>query len=154
MAAPRPEHAHVCARPADATPTTRPLHPQQHDGGKTNVLLSANGPSTVAQQQRCHRTSALARSPSWPTMPSPRLQRAATVRQEKIQLPIAGQNFSRNSRDWASNESQARPRAQSAEASLAVTRGRSRWRRGGVGSRKTQRRRIRSHLGARDVIVE
>ena len=94
MAAPRPEHAHVSTRPAAATPTPRPPHPRQQDGRKTNVLSSANDPSTVALQQRCHRTSASAPSPSWPHMPRPRLQRAATARQEKIQLPIAEQNFS------------------------------------------------------------
>ena len=32
------------------------------DGGKSDVLSSANGPSTAALQQRCHRTSASARS--------------------------------------------------------------------------------------------
>jgi hypothetical protein len=48
MASPRPEHAHASARPATATPTPRPPHPRQQDGGKTDVLSSANGPSTVA----------------------------------------------------------------------------------------------------------
>ena len=38
----------------------------------------------------------------------------------------------------------------SAEASLAATRGRSRWRRGGAGARETQRRRLPSALGALD----
>jgi len=74
--------------------TSRPSHPGQQDGGKTDVLSSANHPSTVAPQRRCHRTSASAWSPSWPPMPRPHLQRAATVRQKKIQLPIAEQNFS------------------------------------------------------------
>jgi hypothetical protein len=50
-------------------------------------------PPTVALQQRCHLTSVLARSPSWPSMPSPRLQRAATAQPEKIQLPIDEQIF-------------------------------------------------------------
>ena len=36
----------------------------------------------------------------------------------------------------------------SAEASLPATRGRSRWRRGVAGARETQRRRLRSALGA------
>ena len=42
----------------------------------------------------------------------------------------------------------------SAEASLAATRGRSRWRRGGAGARETQRRRLpsRSALGALDLL--
>jgi hypothetical protein len=91
MAAPRPEHA--SARPAAATPTPRPPHPRKQDGGEIDVLSSANGPSTVALQQRCHHTSASAGSPSWQPMPRPRLQRAATARPEKIQLPIAEQNF-------------------------------------------------------------
>jgi hypothetical protein len=60
----------------------------------TNVLSSANSPSTVELQQRCHSTSASAPSPSWPTMPRPSLKWAATARQEKIQLPIEEQNFS------------------------------------------------------------
>ena len=67
MAAPRPEHLHASALLADATPTPRPPHPRQQDGGKTNVLSSANGPSTVVMQQRCHHTSASVRSPSWPS---------------------------------------------------------------------------------------
>jgi hypothetical protein len=75
MAAPRPKHAHASARPASATPATRPPHPLQQDGGQTDVLSSANGPSTdiiiIALQQRCHSTSALARSPSWPLLPRP-----------------------------------------------------------------------------------
>jgi hypothetical protein len=40
----------------------------------------------------------------------------------------------------------------SAEASLAATRGRSRWRRYGAGARETQRRRLRSALGALDLL--
>jgi hypothetical protein len=44
-------------------------------------------------QQRCHHASASARSPSWPPMPRPRLQRAATARREKIQLRIREQSF-------------------------------------------------------------
>ena len=40
----------------------------------------------------------------------------------------------------------------SAEASLAATRGRSRWRRGGAGARETQRRRLPSALGALDLL--
>jgi hypothetical protein len=93
MTEPRPEHAHVSARPANTTPTSRPPHPRQKDGWKTNVLSSTNCPSTVALQQRCHSTSTSAQSPSWQPMPSPCLQRAATARQEKIQVPIAEQNF-------------------------------------------------------------
>jgi hypothetical protein len=44
-------------------------------------------------QQRCHHVSASARSPSWPPMPRPRLQRAATARREKVQLSIREQSF-------------------------------------------------------------
>jgi hypothetical protein len=38
MASPRLEHAHASARPAAATPASRPPHPQQQDGGKTDIL--------------------------------------------------------------------------------------------------------------------
>jgi len=38
--------------------------------------------STASLQQRCHRTSTSARSPSWPPMPGPCPQRAAAVRPE------------------------------------------------------------------------
>ncbi len=41
----------------------------------------------------------------------------------------------------------------SAEASLAATRGRSRWRRGGARDRETQRRRLPSALGALDLLA-
>jgi hypothetical protein len=51
--------------PLKRHPTPRLPHPRQQDGGKIDVLSSANGPSTVALQQRClYRTSASARSPS------------------------------------------------------------------------------------------
>ena len=80
--------------PATATPMTRPPHPQQEDDGRADVLSSGNSPSTVTLQQRCsHSTSVSARSQSWPTMPRPCLQGAATVRPENIQLPIVDQNF-------------------------------------------------------------
>ncbi len=42
-------------------------------------------------QQRCHHTSASALSLSWQSMPSPRLQLAATARREKVQLHIREQ---------------------------------------------------------------
>jgi len=44
-------------------------------------------------QQRCHHASTSARSPSWPPIPRPRLQRAATARREKVQLRIREQIF-------------------------------------------------------------
>jgi hypothetical protein len=44
-------------------------------------------------QQICHHASTSARSPSWPPMPRPRLQRAATARREKVQLRIREQSF-------------------------------------------------------------
>lgn len=44
----RPEDDHAAARIATATPTPRTSHQQQQDGGKTDVLSSTNGPSTVA----------------------------------------------------------------------------------------------------------
>jgi hypothetical protein len=41
-------------------------------------------PLHSAMQQRCHHASASARSPSWPPMPRPRLQRAATPGQRRL----------------------------------------------------------------------
>jgi hypothetical protein len=64
---------------------------QQQDGGKTDVLSCANGPSWAlhrAMQQRCHHASASARIPSWPPMPRPRLQRAATSGQRRLRSPL------------------------------------------------------------------
>ncbi len=75
MASPRPEHAHATDSPATATFPPRPAHTTF--GWLQDRLPFANGPSTAALQQRCHSTSASARSPSWPPMPGPRLQRAA-----------------------------------------------------------------------------
>ena len=90
-------------RRARSTPTPPPVPPprppchvprtRQLDGGKTDVLSSANGPSTASLQQRCHRTSTLARSPSWPPMPGPCPQRAAAVRPERIQPRIRNRIF-------------------------------------------------------------
>jgi hypothetical protein len=86
-------------------PTVPPQRPSRHvpltrqlDGGKTDVLSSANGPSTTSLQQRCHRTSTSARSPSWPPMPGPRPQRAAAVRPEQIQPRIRNRIFSSSPR--------------------------------------------------------
>ena len=65
-------HHRGCARSQDRD------DPRAHpDGlrGKPDFLSEAHGPSTVALQQRCHRASAPARRPSWPSMPLPRPQR-------------------------------------------------------------------------------
>ena len=87
----------VSARtPATVTFTTRPAHTTtgwRELAGKTDVLSSANGPSTTSLQQRCHRTSTSARSPSWPPMPGPCPQRAAAVRPERIQPRIRNRIF-------------------------------------------------------------
>jgi hypothetical protein len=88
----------VSARtPATVTFTTRPAHTTtgwRELAGKTDVLSSANGPSTATLQQKCHQTSASAPSPSWPPMPGPSLLQAATVWPEQMQLPIAAEeNF-------------------------------------------------------------
>jgi hypothetical protein len=86
------------ARPRYRPPRHRNLHAphtRQLDGGKTDVLSSANGPCTAALQQRCHRTSASARSPSWPPTPGPRLQRAATIWPERTQLSVLRESVCR-----------------------------------------------------------
>jgi hypothetical protein len=116
MAAPHLEHAPlVSAHPVSATPTTRPPHPRQQDGGKTNVPLSADCPSTVMLQQRCHHTSTLAPSPFWPPMPRPRLELPSppgAAWQEKIRCgshclaredpaPHCGTEFNQPHPEWA-----------------------------------------------------
>ena len=58
-----------------------------------NIISLSNRPLHRAMQQRCHHASASALSPSWPSMPRPRLQRAATARREKVQLRIREQSF-------------------------------------------------------------
>jgi len=78
------KHSHARSTPTPQTdPTQRPslhaLETRQLDACKTDVPSSANGPSSAAMQQKCHNTSASAQSSSWPPMPGPRLQRAATV---------------------------------------------------------------------------
>jgi hypothetical protein len=67
--------------------TTRP-QPTTTGLRKRGYPVVSNRPIHSEMQQRCHHTSASARSPSWPPMPRPRLQRAATARREKVQLPI------------------------------------------------------------------
>ena len=81
------------ARPRYNLHATSRTHNNHVDGGKTDILSSANCPSTATLQQRCHRTSASARSPSCPTMSGPLLQRAATVWPERIQPPIWNRIF-------------------------------------------------------------
>ena len=64
------------ARPLFRTPRRRDPHatspaPTTTGWGKIDVLSSVNGSSTVVLQQRCHRTSASARSPSAHAPPPP-----------------------------------------------------------------------------------
>jgi hypothetical protein len=73
--------------------TTRPP-PTTTGRRKGGSPVVSNRPLHRAMQQRCHHASASARSPSWPPMPRPRLQRSATARREKVQFPIREQNFS------------------------------------------------------------
>jgi hypothetical protein len=73
-------------------PTPRPL-PTTTGWREGRCPVVSNRPLHCVMQQRCHHASASARSPSSPTMPRPLLQRAATARQEKFQVPIAEQNF-------------------------------------------------------------
>ena len=77
-------------------------------GGKTDVLSSANGPSTVALQHRCHSASASARSRSWPTMPRKSLQRAANNWSETIQIPILNRFLLVTPVAWSSNRRASR----------------------------------------------
>ena len=78
--------------PQQTDPQTQPHtpHSQPTTTGwrKGGCPVVSNLPLHSVMQQRCHHASASARSPSWPTMPRPRLQRAATARREKVQLPI------------------------------------------------------------------
>jgi hypothetical protein len=90
---PRPETGPHHNSPSHRNlPRHTPCQPQQ-EGGKGRCPVVSNLPLHCAMQQRCHHASPSARSPSSPTMPRARLQRAATARQEKFQLPIAAQNF-------------------------------------------------------------
>ena len=88
---PRPGQAPAAARPADATSHDTPRACQQQlDGGEADVPSSVTDPSTA----RCSKdVTTHHRSGARPRMPRPSLQRAATARQEKFQLPIAEQNF-------------------------------------------------------------
>ena len=84
--------------PPQSAPPTQPLTtrslPTTTGRRKGGHPVVSNRPLHRAMQQRCHHASASARSPSWPPMPRPRLQRAATARREKVQLRIREQSFS------------------------------------------------------------
>jgi hypothetical protein len=90
---PRPGRAPAAARPAVVAPHATPRPPPTTTGRrKGGCPVVSNRPLHRAMQQRCQHASASAQSPSWPPMPRPHLQRAATARREKVQLPIAEQN--------------------------------------------------------------
>jgi hypothetical protein len=78
----------ACSGPPPQPPTPRPP-PTTIGWLKGRCPVFSNRSLHRAMQQRCLHTSASARSPSSPPMPRPRLQRAATARQEKIQLYTA-----------------------------------------------------------------
>jgi len=88
---PRPEHAHATDRPATATFTPRPAHTRIGSRQDRRPVVSKR-PLHSRAAAKMSPTSASARSPSWPPMPGPYLQRAATVWPERIQVPIAEQN--------------------------------------------------------------
>jgi len=86
--------------PRCCSPTRHIPRQQQQSWGNEDILLSATGPSTVwcskvytKMSLSSHHASASARSPSWPPMPRPRLQRAATAQREKVQISIREQIF-------------------------------------------------------------
>jgi len=79
--------------------TTRSL-PTTTGRRKSGHPVVSNRPLHRVMQQRCHHASASARSPSWPPMPRPRLQRVATARREKVQLRIREQSFYRRLADY------------------------------------------------------
>jgi hypothetical protein len=93
------------AGPAPAA--DRPAATAPHDTSPTNNNRPEEMRTSCRQQQapppqRCHHVSASAQSPSWLPMPSPRLQRAATARREKVQLHIREQSFRRGwCEEWA-----------------------------------------------------
>ena len=78
------------------TPLAEPRPHSDGDGlrGNPGDLSAENGPSTVAPQQRCHRASEPAQSPSWPPMPPFRLQRPPPSRQRRIRSPLRNRIFS------------------------------------------------------------
>jgi hypothetical protein len=89
-------YARALPPPTSALPsqthTTRP-QPTTTGRRKGEYPVVSNLPLHCVMQQRCHHTSASARSPSWQPMPRPRLQWAATALREKVQLPIREQRF-------------------------------------------------------------
>jgi hypothetical protein len=78
--------------PQPHTPRSPPTTTGCRKGG---CPVISNRPLHCVMQQRCHHASASARSPSWLSMPRPRLQRAATARREKVQFPMREQNQER-----------------------------------------------------------
>ncbi len=86
----RPGQAPANDRPADTTSHDTPPANNNRMTGRCPVVR--NRPLHSVMQQRCHHASVLARSLSSPPMPRPSLQQAATVLQEKFQLPVVEQN--------------------------------------------------------------
>ena len=78
-----PQHPHTTSPPP--TTTVR--------GNEDILSVVSNQSLHCVMQERCHHTSASDRIPSWPPMPPTSLQRAATVRREKVQLRIREQSF-------------------------------------------------------------
>jgi hypothetical protein len=81
-----------CSPPRRPSPTRHAPPPTTTGCRKGGSPVISNRPLHRAMQQRCHHASESARSPPFPPMPRPRLQRAATVLREKVQLPIREQN--------------------------------------------------------------
>jgi len=82
------------------TPAPPPTHHRSHPHtdhdevrGKPDALPDAHGPSAVALQQRCHRTSAPARRPFRPPMPRPRPQRPPRPSESRIRSPLRNRTF-------------------------------------------------------------
>jgi hypothetical protein len=87
-----PQQQDTVRQPHRCSPSQHVPCQQQQARGKEDPVVS-NRPLHSVMQQRCHHASASARSPSWPPMPRPRLQRAATDRREKVQLLIGIASF-------------------------------------------------------------
>jgi hypothetical protein len=83
-------------RPPRRPSPTRHVPPPTTTGcRKGGCPVISNRPLHCVMQQRCHHSSSSARSPSWLSMPRPRLQRAATAWREKVQFSIREQNQER-----------------------------------------------------------